>query len=340
MFVGEILSEAPITYRPLLPYYILLFVVVMSWAASGTYLAGYIIVLIPSGYILWVLFTGGMLGTLIIPTAIVARKMKRSLKIGEIRWTFKTQEISFYEFKEMMNDYRRGYRYLIQVTNYPLIVLGLSVTALTVFLPYLIGSISITWLLYLPDIYGGLTLLLGMIIAVLSYQKTESLAGHEFPIYSPQLFIETINQLNRISGVSWAGIELRIGEAQGYYTLRNPTVVARVEGIESAALIVVKTDERGVAWSATSDIQFEDSDQERKLEVDFNQVGGVELGLQLLVRWTLEAYVSEMGSNEILDEILEEVPSIDTTALHHQKSDDLMTPEDTEELTGEESEST
>jgi hypothetical protein len=237
----------------------------------------------------------------------------------------------------MMRDYLKGYSHLVSVTNYPLLIISLSLATLASVIPYVVASLNVLWLLFVPDIYGGFILLFGLVTAVLLYQRTSSPAGKEFPLHRPNQFTAIINQLNRTPGVSWAGIEIQIGEAMGYYTIRDPKAVARIEGIEGVAKIEVKLNKDGEAVSAISDVQFEDSAQERKLEVEFNQVGGIEVGLQMLTRWTLEAYVTEMGSNEILDEILAEVPSIESKRHSSKEIDDLMTAEDNSDGTGEES---
>ncbi len=106
-------------------------------------------------------------------------------------------------------------------------------------------------------------------------------------------------------GVSWAGVSMTLGEASGYYAIRDANPISRIEGIESVAKIQGILDESGNVLKIVSTLSLDDGDVPKVIGEHTGEITHRQLAE--IVHKTLQAYIEARGEDEILDEVLEEV---------------------------------
>jgi len=168
--------------------------------------------------------------------------------------------------------------------------------------------------------------------SVLTYRAVPTDASQQFPFNTPRKFRNAVCVLWNTPGISWVGVRISIGEARGYYMIRDPTVVARIDGIESAARIEAEIDRLGRFIKATSIMDFEPAEGRWTVETD-TTCGVTSETLRALVKRTLQAYTAAKGADALLEEILEELEVSVTSPPDEDnkeriRSDELMTEDD------------
>jgi hypothetical protein len=201
----------------------------------------------------------------------------------------------------MTREYRKKYSHIISRTDYLFLAVSIiwSISAITI--PPLFAQ-SITTIFYGPVLFGGFVIVYGLLISSFFFKFIPNEASEYFRLPDERDLKQSISLLYSVPGISWAGVSVRIGEAEGYYQIHDTTPVARIEGIESALRIVVQNNDQeysSVMVEPKSDLEMNIT----PVEMDAAKIRG-------LVREVLEAYLDLRGSDEFLAEILAELETL------------------------------
>jgi hypothetical protein len=156
-----------------------------------------------------------------------------------------------------------------------------------------------------PVVFGLLILVFGLLTSSIFFKFIPNEATPHFPytaVRQLRLYIELMQQT---PGISWTGISMSMGEASGYYTLRDAAPVSRIEGIESVAKIQGTIDGLGQVATLVASVILSESDTPKKIGEVSGEISSKQIAE--LVHQMLLAYINEKGADEILDEVLEEV---------------------------------
>ena len=96
-----------------------------------------------------------------------------------------------------------------------------------------------------------------------------------------------------------------MGEASGFYTIRNVLPLSRIEGIESVATLRAKIDDDGEVSKIESILILDESGS--PIVVGEVEASASPRQITELVQKTLNEYIEAKGEDELLDEVLEDV---------------------------------
>jgi hypothetical protein len=298
-------SQSP-SQPPSWQFYIPLFAVIIAWSIFGIEIASYDLLTIGVRPFEWLISGSLLILTLIAPIGIIAWRVKSSTTFSNPNWEFRVREIDIMEFESMMKDYVKAYSHFLSITPLVQIVFLFLLSAVALTFPFILFSISPVLLIYAPMIFGIFLVLIGLVLARVLNSLMPSDVGKHFPFTPSNLLRKSTNDLERIPGVSWVGIRLRIGEYMEYYTIRDCVPIARIEGIESVGSLVGTIDVHGELTRVTSHLVrgVETDDGSSQIESLENPTPE---GTLELVKRVLFEYVKFRGSNEILDDVLHEL---------------------------------
>lgn len=301
------MTEGPIRTASFLNYQILIFIVVFVWALMGFEIAQYQLLTLyetPYTWIAWAVFA---LVSVIPAITAVTWRMKARVSFIEPEWDFREREISLSEYEQMMKQYLNQYRNFLSFVDSRLIALACFLSVSAVAFPFLLMRTTIILIAATPVIFGFFILIFGLVNSSIIFKFIPNEATLHFPVVPEKILRPSIRIMQTTSGISWAGVSVLLGEASGYYTVRKPTPISRIEGIESAAKIHCIIDEFGNVSKVVSTLSLDDSDtlniiSEASGEISHKQITEI-------VYKTLQAYIKARGPDEFLDEVLEEVTS-------------------------------
>ncbi len=311
------MTEVPIISKSSLPYQIAIFIVVHMWAFMCFEVAQYQMVTLYQSPLSWIGWATLVLSSMLPGLAISAWKLKDRVQLQNTNWKFEVREVNLQEFEEMIKNYNSSYRYLLSSIDYLLLVL-LSICYVTVIaLPFYLMSTNIFIIASTPIILAFFTIVFGLLFSYFTFKIIPNSATPEFPTHQPRRFRKAISFLAHSSGIFWSGVRLTIGEAGGFYTIRSPMPVARIEGIEGTARIEGEIDSSG---NLTRIIPVFESDGIALSE----KIGDIVEPITPtktahLIRLMIHEYIRHSGGEEILDDVLED---IDTFLSKHKSIDD------------------
>ena len=292
------MTEAPISYKSLTPYYIVLFVGLLVWVFTGITIADYQLFNLHESTFDWIVNSALVLATLTFFSLAVTWRMKHQVSYNDTAWNYRKQEIGLSEYVEMTREYRRKYSHITAYYDPFLLPLIIILLFLAISFPAILAQ-SLATFIYGPILFGGFVIVYGLLISNFFFKLIPNEASKHFELPKKGDLTFHVSLLHTIPGISWAGVSVQIGEAEGYYIVRDSKPVARIEGIESAVRLVVST------TNGENPIIMVEPKPE--LEMNLNPVEIDEDRIRGLVYEVLEAYVRLKGSDEILDEILEEL---------------------------------
>jgi len=300
------LSETVVTYKPMLPFYILLFALLVAWTFLGIEVAQYSVVTAIMAPSAWVSSSFIVLLSITPFVVVVAVWMKRRVTFNAPDWDFQVREIVFDEFDSMMSDYVKGYSHIIARFDHVILLIVALSFILSFSLPLLLLSLTPVLAAYIPYLFGVLVLVYGLTLAVFLYRLASNEACDYFPLYSKPPIRAAIRTLSATPGVSWTGVRLSIGEAGGYYTIRDPTPVARLEAIEGSVQIEMRIDSLGRHSIGAATVTGSDQSEDKTKEVSLDPTTVIDQ-LTSLVKWSVVTYVDSHGSNEFVEELMQEL---------------------------------
>ena len=301
------MTDEPVTYSSLLPYYILLFAVLIVWSFAGAEASSYLVVSLYSNPLIWIAYSISIMIAMAPILWLIARTMKRRIYLDpDISWEFHTRELRYDEYAAMMADYRSGYSHLISRSDKRLLLASIVVLIMAIMVPIALAAVSVSLVFILPFTYGGLQLVFGILLTTYFYRSISNEASEHFHYENPDRLRSACMLLEDTPGFALVGVVFSIGEAGGYYAFRSPAAIGRITGIEAVAKVEITVGDTSPPMTAfgtiSSTVKGESSKRMMELELgdELNQLEGI-------VRWCITTYVEENGSNEILDELMEEL---------------------------------
>ncbi len=299
------MGEGPVTTGSLLSYQILIFIVLIIWSFMGFEIAQVQLLPLyetPFTWITWAIF---VLASIIPCITVVAWRMKSQIRYNEPEWNFREREITLSEYQEMMKQYRSQYRNILSIVDYYQIILAVILSIIAITIPFLLMRSNIFLIAASPLIFGFLVLTFGLICTSIMFNYIPNDATPYFPIVFVGTIRPWIELMEKTPGISWTGVNLSLGEAGGYFTIRDVSPVSRIEGIESVSKIKCVIDESGHLLKVTAILILDDSEKSHIIDEFSGEPSLKEL--TQLVHKTLQTYISSKGADEILQEVLEEV---------------------------------
>ncbi|RDE13998.1 MAG: hypothetical protein C4K48_06705 [Candidatus Thorarchaeota archaeon] len=299
------MDSAPVTTRSTGFYQVLLFIVLQISAIMIYDVAQYQMVTLYETPLEWIGWASLFFLILIPATGLISWKLKGRVQLGTIRWEYRTREVGLSEFTQMVKDYNKSYRYMIAALDYRILPLLPVLYFGALFLPFLLMRTSLLVILMTPVIIALLLVMFGSFYAYLVFKLVSNSATHEFPTHKPRVLQSSVKFLSHVPGVYWSGVRVTIGESGGFYTLRDPCSVARIEGIEGAARIECVVDNTGNISSMASLLESEKPDSPLivgKVDAPLTTMNAAQL-----IRKTLQVYIESRGGEDILDDVLQEV---------------------------------
>jgi hypothetical protein len=253
----------------------------------------------------WIGWTSLLFLTLMPILSILIWKMKERVQYRKLDWDFRHREVTYTEFSKMVKEYNRNYRQIIAFLDLKILPLTLACYLGALFLPFALMRSVIILISVTPIIVAILLVLFGLLFSYLIFEFIPNSVTPEFPTYRPRIFQEPVRFLAHVPGIYWSGVRLTIGEAGGFYTLRNPYPVARIEGIEGVIRVDCILDDTGSISNVITLFDSEDSQ-------DSTPIGKVEspvttVNVVQLIRKTLETYIASRGGDDLLEDVLEEI---------------------------------
>ena len=146
-------------------------------------------------------------------------------------------------------------------------------------------------------------ILLGIAYTAVIFTGFPSPIEDEFRLpFIPRLE-KTMHMIFDLPVLSWIGLKLHIGEWHGYYVIREPEIVAKIENLESAASLHFQIDSKGVVESVYISNESNREDFPKELKRSYPNLLDISNLLREFVLW----YASVSDDKELLDEIIEEL---------------------------------
>lgn len=299
------MSEGPFRTGSFLYYQIAIFLIVFIWGYIGFEIAQFHLLSLyetPFTWIAWAVFA--LVSNIPAITAVTWR-MKTRISFTEPDWDFREREVSLSEYEKMMKQYRSEYRNFLSTIDYGLILIACIISATAVTFPFLLMRTTFLLIAATPVIFGFLVLIIGLVCSSIIFKFIPNDTISQFSVVSEKSLRPSIKMMEMTPGTSWTGVSVMLGEAFGYYTIRDATPVARIEGIESVAKIHGILDESDHVSKLVSLLTLDDSDTPKVIGETSGELNPTQIA-ELVLR-TLLAYTETKGADELLDEVLEDV---------------------------------
>ncbi|TFG28632.1 hypothetical protein EU528_10955 [Candidatus Thorarchaeota archaeon] len=311
------MTEDSIIVRSPLPYQIGIFLVVNLWAVMCYEMAQYQLVDLGHNLFAWLIYGTILLWSMTPILSLFAWKMKDRVEIYDPVWEVKIREVNLEEFEEMMKDYNSSYKHIHTSIDFRLLVLIFGCHLTFFSLPFYTMTMGFLMISITPLLVALVSIPFGLFFSYFIFKLISNSATREFPTHNPKRFRNAIHCMMSIPGIFWSGIRLSIGESQGYYTLRNPIPIARIEGIEGIARLECIVDNSDDITKIVPIFEIDllgESNQVREISPPINSYA-----IAKLVRLIIVAYIQASGGEEILEDVLEE---IDMFLRKHEKLDE------------------
>ncbi|MDH4213578.1 MAG: hypothetical protein OEV85_06625 [Candidatus Thorarchaeota archaeon] len=297
--------ESPVISKSIIFYQIGIFVIIQVWAIMAFDIAQYQMVTLYETPFEWLGWASLLFLTLMPILSVLAWKMKENIEFKDIEWNYKLREVNFNEFSLMIKGYNQSYRQIIATLDVRLLPLSAACFMGALFLPFPLMRLNPLVIALTPIIIAVFLVVFGLLFSYLVFKFVPNSATHEFPTYEPHTFRTSISFLSHLPGIFWSGVRLTIGEAGGFYTIRKPHPVARIEGIEGAVRIDCTIDHRGSISDMTALVDSENSQESSiigRIEAPITTLDAVHL-----IRKTLEMYIKSKEDEDLLEDVLEEI---------------------------------
>jgi hypothetical protein len=238
---------------------------------------------------------------------LIARTMKKRVSFNpETNWDFHSQEIQYDEYAIMMADYRSGYTHMISIRDLRFLIAAIVLLVTAMMLPLVLVAISVSLVIAFPFVFGGLEIGYGLVLTSYFYRSIANEASAHFLFENPSRLKDACKLLEGTPGFTMVGVGFQIGEAGGYYAFRAPAAVGRIAGIEAVAKVEITVADIIPPMTAFGTVSSSTEGEASKRMMEL-QPGNESSQLEEIVRWCITTYVEENGSNEILDELMEEL---------------------------------
>jgi hypothetical protein len=318
-------SESLDLGRPLV-YQAIVLTVVLVWGFFGGEQAQYLLLVYGQNPLAWYGFSLILVISLAAVLGSLSWGFRNRITIGTADWDFRSRELTLSEFQDLVKEYRRAYSSVLVDFDTGLLglwtVLGIS----AVVAPPALGGISVLALVYSPYLFGAFLIGFGTCFALFVFRAAPSGASSEFEKPSPKDIERLVDLLSAACGISWAGVQIKIGEWEGLYTIRDVTAVGRIESIESAGRILLRSDADSSTIRLVREIELGDDSDIEVFHLDARSPR-LELDLARSVLESLDFYARVRESDPILREIMEEVEECLKEQPPDESSDALISEE-------------
>jgi len=307
------MTEDPLISKSPFPYQIAIFIIVNLWGFMSFEVAQYQLINLYESPLVWIGWSNLVLLSLLPVLGVSTWKLKDRVQLQNPEWDFKDREVGFKEFREMVANYNSSYRYLLSSIDYLVLLMLCICYASVIALPFFLMRSVVLIIQMTPILIALLVIVFGLLFSFFMFKYIPNSATPEFPSHQPHRLKKSISFLIGIPGIFWAGVRLTIGEAGGFYTMRNPTPIARIEGIEGTARLECQLDPSGTISSIAPIFELENVKPSEEIVTIPAPVTPVRA--THLVRSMIQEYIQHSGGEEILEDVLED---IDTFLRKHE----------------------
>jgi hypothetical protein len=287
------------------PYQIAIFIFLNIWGFMSFEVAQYQLTILYEAPLAWIGWSNLVLLSLLPALGVSAWMLKDRIQLRVPKWNFRIREVGFKEFREMVANYNSNYRYLLSSFDYLVLLATFICYALVVGLPFFLMRTTVLIIQMTPILVALLTIVYGLLFSFFIFKYMPNEATPEFPFHNSRVLQKSIRFLTGIPGIFWVGVQLTIGESGGFYTLRNPISIARIEGIEGVARLECHIDQSGVISSIVPVFEMENLKKTEKLLPINRPITDVKAAH--LVRSMIQEYIRQSGGEEILEDVIEDI---------------------------------
>ncbi len=225
----------------------------------------------------------------------------------EPEWDYRTREVELAEFRAMREEYHSSYSHLISRFDPTYFSLTVSSFVIAILLPLGYHIWGIDYLAISPLLFGFSILAFGIVFFNFIIRLVPSATTPHFSVLEFESIEKYVSLLRNTPGVSWAGVQLMIGEASGYFSFHDIRVVGRLEAIESVAHIVLSKDKPSRQITIRAELKYDQSQEPLIVQSEaYDKDQLPELLRDLVVR-AFKLYVEKKGHDPFVDEILAEL---------------------------------
>jgi hypothetical protein len=299
------MTETPFEQRPTIYLQVLIFLVVLVWGFMGFEVAQYRLLNLYTSPLVW-FFWASLLFVSLMPVLVaISWRMKTGISYLDPNWDLREREVTVTEYNVMIKEYQRAYQHVLSRIDYYLIVLLILVYVGALLFPFVTMQTTISIIAATPVLFGLFLVPFGILFANVTFKFIPNEATPFLSYLQPRQLRKFIELLNGAPGISWAGVRVTLGEIGGYYTIRNPKPLARIEDIEGVSRIECELDEDGGLVKVCAYLQLGDGEETTLVEETHPQL--TSYFIAQIVNTTLHAYIEAKGEQELLEDVLEEV---------------------------------
>ncbi|MHA1907287.1 MAG: hypothetical protein ACW98Y_08330 [Candidatus Thorarchaeota archaeon] len=283
--------------------YALFFTIVLAWSFLGVFLTQSLLLVVSTNIENWIFFLSITVITYPVPIIGFSYYVKQRTPRVLPEWNFVERDVGIEEYRTMVNEYNSAYPLFMSKVNINRMLFVVLLGCLSIFLPSAMVQYSIDASLLSPLIYGFCLIILGVgLIASILPALPGSLSEH-FPNQSYKEYKAGARFLSQLPGIYWIGVRLTVGEWSGYYTLKDPLLSARIEGIESTVSLICQLDGSG----KIIEISFVNESSHKGCPLDepipHPSPAKVKESMKKVLLW----YIELSGDEEILQDVLDEL---------------------------------
>ncbi|MFW9848544.1 MAG: hypothetical protein ACFFF4_05355 [Candidatus Thorarchaeota archaeon] len=286
--------------------YIMYFTVILFWSIFGVFIIQNFIFLETDTVVLWQLFTLSLILAFPLPVFFISWYVKQHSTDIITNWELVEREVSISEYKLMAKEYNAAYPQLMTNISPLRVVITVILGILTLSIPIQKHLIPYQALFFAPFTFGILLIFLGIALIFTLLPAAPSSLSSEFPYQSIKKYVNGAKFLYQVPGIYWIGIRLIVGKWAGYYTLRDPSLSARVEGIESIVVMICQLDTDGTI----SEVQFLNQSNHTNFPITDPIPNPSVETLKASVLEILNWYIELSDDKDILKEIIDELSSV------------------------------
>jgi hypothetical protein len=299
------MSDEPIISKSPLPYQIAIFIVLNIWAVMCYELAQYQLVNFYQHIFSWSIYATLLLLSMTPVLSFFSWKLKGTIEVYDPIWEVKVREVNIDEFEKMVQNYSSSYRYFLVAFDYRLLLMTILSYTAFIALPFYTMGTNLLLISLTPMLISLVAIIFGMFFAYFIFKFIPNSAAREFPTHYPKRFRNAISSMMSIPGIFWSGVRLSIGESHGFYTIRDPIPIARIEGIEGVARLECIINNSGTITQVLPIFETDVLSKSNQVEAIIQPINSLKIAH--LIQSMIEVYIQHSGGEEILEEILEEI---------------------------------
>ncbi|MDF1538960.1 MAG: hypothetical protein P1Q69_08655 [Candidatus Thorarchaeota archaeon] len=279
------------------------FSIILVWAFIGLIAAQQILLQLTVNPILWLVTALSIILSFPVPITLLSWKLKDNLSHVDPQWNFAIRNVSIGEYEQMMDEYISAYPLLVSRVHAFRFIFSILIATVCLIVPYSMSQQSLDVLFLSPTVFGAIIILLGISLTASILPAMPGPLSDEFPVHDIDPFRKALALLSQVPGLYWLGLNMTIGEWEGYYSLRDPIVSARVEGIESVLVIRFEIDNKGRLLQ----MEFNNESDHQKFPlaepISNPSLDIIKGSIRTILRWYMEVSEDPDFLQEVLDDL-------------------------------------